>query len=63
MTTNFEERLFRYLKAVRIKNQELKKVNGRVPSNKAAKLKGAEKVILAILDNDRLDTLWENMNL
>lgn len=63
MTTNFEDRLFRYLKAVRMKKTELKATGVRVASNKIAKLRGAEEVLLAVLDNDRLDNLWENLKL
>lgn len=61
-----QERLCKYLKAVKMKKLQLKMevgINGRLPSNKAAKLKGAEEVILAILDNDRIENLWENLKL
>ena len=57
-----EERLIKYLRAVRAKRNEIRATGLRV-TNKIAKLRGAEEVLLAVLDNDRLENLWENLKL
>ena len=57
-----EERLIKYLRAVRAKRAEIRATGLRV-TNKIAKLRGAEEVLLAVLDNDRLSNLWENLKL
>lgn len=58
-----EEKLYKYLKAIKLKRLQLKMEWAKPPSNKMAKLKGAEELIIAILDNDRVENLWENLKI
>lgn len=57
-----EQRLLKFLKAIRLKKAEIKADLKRPPTNKMAKLKGAEEVILAVLD-DNIVYFWEELKL
>lgn len=57
-----QTRLMKFLKAIRLKKAEMKANNKRPATNKMAKLKGAEEVILAILD-DNIVYFWEELKL
>lgn len=58
-----QERLLKYLRAIRAKQLEYRYNFAKPPSNKMAKLKGAEEMILTILENGRIENLWENLKL
>jgi hypothetical protein len=57
-----EQRLLKFLKAIRLKKAEMRADFKRPPANKMAKLKGAEEVILAVLD-DNIVYFWEELKL